>query len=74
MARPSNPDTDGDGLNDGDETETGSDPSNPDSDGDGINDGDEVDNGTDPNNEDSDGDGIDTTLKWRMVPIPQTRT
>ena len=63
---PNNPDTDGDGLTDGLETEGPTDPLNPDSDGDGILDGDEdlnrngqQDPGeTDPNNPDSDGDGI----------------
>jgi predicted lipoprotein with Yx(FWY)xxD motif len=45
-----NPDTDGDGLSDGDEVylhET--DPTNPDSDGDGFSDGWEIENNTDPN-------------------------
>jgi hypothetical protein len=60
-------DSDGDGLDDVVETntgtfvdasDTGSDPSNTDSDGDGLSDGDEVNtHGTDPNNTDSDGDG-----------------
>ena len=59
-------DSDGDGLDDVVETntgtfvdasDTGSDPSNTDSDGDGLSDGDEVNtHGTDPNNTDSDGD------------------
>ena len=64
---PLNPDTDGDGINDGDEVANGLDPlvSNVgvDTDGDGINDGDEVANGLDPLvsnvGVDSDGDGID---------------
>jgi methionine-rich copper-binding protein CopC len=60
-------DSDGDGLDDVVETntgtfvdasDTGSDPNNTDSDGDGLSDGDEVNtHGTDPNNTDSDGDG-----------------
>ena len=53
-----NPDSDGDGLTDGvetntgnfvDKTNTGTDPNNSDSDGDGVGDGDELFNGTDPN-------------------------
>ena len=55
---PESIDSDGDGLDDSVETntgayvspsDTGSDPNNADTDGDGINDGDEVTNGTDPN-------------------------
>ncbi|MGB2125379.1 MAG: gliding motility-associated C-terminal domain-containing protein, partial [Flavobacteriaceae bacterium] len=53
-----NPDTDGDGVNDGDEVNKGTDPKNPDSDNDGLDDGEEIDNGTDPNNPDSDNDGL----------------
>ena len=55
---PLNADSDGDGLNDGDELDAGSDPNAVDSDGDGLWDGSEVNNGTDPTNEDTDGDGI----------------
>ena len=48
-----NPDTDGDGVTDGDEVNIyGTDPLNPDSDGDGIDDGDEIDLGVDPNTND----------------------
>ena len=68
---PLNPDTDGDGMDDGAESDVGTAPLNPDSDGDGMNDGWEnqhdgfdptVDNSTDtnPNNDfdaDPDGDG-----------------
>ncbi len=56
---PNNPDTDGDGINDGDEVnDTGTDPNDDDSDDDGLTDGDEVNNtGTDPNNPDTDGGG-----------------
>ena len=66
---PNDPDTDGDGLDDGAETNTGefvsptntgTDPRNPDSDGDGLEDGDEMNNiGTDPNKADTDGDGFE---------------
>lgn len=46
---PKHPDTDRDGLTDGDEVNRyKTDPLNPDTDGDGISDGDEVKNGTDP--------------------------
>ncbi|MGL4751481.1 MAG: inverse autotransporter beta domain-containing protein [Aeromonadaceae bacterium] len=46
---PLKPDTDGDGLTDGEETDIhGTDPTKPDTDGDGINDGDEIANETDP--------------------------
>jgi MYXO-CTERM domain-containing protein len=51
-------DTDGDGLDDGDETATGTDPLDDDSDDDGITDGHEVDLGTDPTDPDTDGDGL----------------
>jgi len=60
-------DTDGDGLPDGvetdtglfvDETNTGTDPTKPDSDGDTLTDGDELARGTDPNKADTDGDGF----------------
>ena len=40
---PCNPDTDGDGLNDGDEVNLGTDPTNPDTDGDGVPDGADAD-------------------------------
>lgn len=51
---PMNPDTDGDGLSDGDEVNKyGTDPLNPDTDGDGYSDGLEIAMGTDPNAENS---------------------
>ena len=57
---PDNPDTDGDGLDDGLELslEIGTDPLNPDTDGEGVLDGDEIAAGTSPFSSDSDGDGI----------------
>jgi hypothetical protein len=57
---PTNPDTDGDGLSDGDEVNIyGTDPTNPDTDGDGLSDGEEVNiYGTDPTKADTDGDGV----------------
>ena len=57
---PDIPDTDGDGLLDGEEVnQYGTDPLNPDSDNDGLPDGDEVnDHNSAPNNPDSDGDGL----------------
>ena len=70
---PNNPDTDGDGLLDGEEDNNGngiwdvdeheSNPLDPDTDGDGLNDGLEVRYGTDPTNEDSDGDCIPDGLE-----------
>ena len=51
-------DTDGDGLQDGQEILLGTDPLSTDSDGDGLSDGDEVERGTDPLDTDSDDDGL----------------
>lgn len=58
---PLDPDTDGDGLSDGAETNTTStDPFNDDSDGDGLLDGAEVNtHGSNPKKADTDGDGLD---------------
>ena len=55
---PKNDDSDGDGVNDGQEIIDGTDPNNPDTDGDGISDGDEKKDGTNPLEKDSDGDGL----------------
>jgi outer membrane protein OmpA-like peptidoglycan-associated protein len=57
---PLNPDTDGDGLNDGQEVnQNKTDPLNPDTDNDGLNDGAEVNSYmTDPLNPDTDGDKL----------------
>ncbi len=57
---PHNPDTDGDGLSDGDEVNTYfTNPVNPDTDGDGLSDGDEVNKyKTDPLKWDTDGDDL----------------
>ena len=57
---PLNPDTDGDGLNDGEEVNIyKTDPLNPDTDGDGLSDGSEVNTyKTDPLNKDTDGDKL----------------
>jgi len=46
---PTNPDSDGDGIQDLDEVNAGTDPANEDTDGDGFNDKEEIDAGTDPN-------------------------
>jgi len=57
---PLNPDTDGDGLKDGEEVHNyGTDPLNPDTDGDGLQDGEEVfTHKTDPLDPDTDHDGL----------------
>jgi outer membrane protein OmpA-like peptidoglycan-associated protein len=71
---PNNPDTDGDGLMDGEEVNKYfTDPLNPDTDGDGLKDGEEVHNyNTDPNKADTDGDGLndgDEVLKYNTDPL-----
>ncbi|HSM58121.1 MAG TPA: protein kinase [Candidatus Sulfomarinibacteraceae bacterium] len=60
---PNNPDTDGDGVADGDEIELGLDPLSPDTDGDGLSDGLELELGTDPLRADTDGDGLSDGLE-----------
>ncbi len=57
---PENPDTDNDGLNDGQEVnQFGTNPRQQDTDGDTLSDGDEVnEHGTSPTNPDTDGDGV----------------
>jgi outer membrane protein OmpA-like peptidoglycan-associated protein len=67
-------DTDGDGLNDGDEVmKHKTDPMKTDTDGDGLNDGDEVmKHKTDPLKGDSDGDGLndgDEAMKHKSDPL-----
>ncbi len=71
---PKNPDTDGDGLNDGAEVNKHS--TNPlvaDTDGDGLSDGEEVNKyQTNPNKADSDGDGLndyDELMKYKTDPL-----
>jgi len=61
--KPDNPDTDEDGLKDGDEVnQSKTDPLKSDSDADGLNDGKEIEKGTDPLKKDTDGDGIIDSL------------
>jgi len=71
---PDNPDSDGDGLKDGDEVKKyNTDPLKADSDGDGLKDGEEVlTYKTNPNNVDTDGDGLsdgDEILKYKTDPL-----
>lgn len=71
---PKNPDSDGDGLSDGDEVRKYmTDPLNSDTDKDGLKDGDEInDYRTDPVKADTDGDGLkdgDEALKHRTDPL-----
>ena len=71
---PFNPDTDGDGLTDGEEVKIyGTDPNNPDTDGDGLTDGDEVHKyHTNPRLADTDGDGLtdgEEVLKYHTDPL-----
>lgn len=68
---PSNPDTDGDGLTDGQEVlRHGTDPKKSDSDADGLTDGAEVLTfGTNPKNPDTDGDGVnDSPDECKTIP------
>lgn len=68
---PNNPDTDGDGLSDGDEVHKyHTDPLNPDTDRDGIPDGVEVKLGTNPLNADTDGDGIPDGIELKLGTNP----
>lgn len=63
---PNDPDSDEDGLQDGDEVTRGTDPLRADSDGDGVNDGTEVAEGTDPLSDDTDGDGYDDGIERQV--------
>ena len=68
---PDNPDTDGDGLSDGEEINRyGTQPKNIDSDGDNLQDGAEVAAGTSPINPDSDGDGVPDGLDDQPLATP----
>lgn len=71
---PNNPDTDGDGLKDGEEVNTFmTNPLNPDTDGDGLSDGAEVNtHKTDPNKADTDSDGLkdgEEVTKYKTDPL-----
>ena len=72
---PTNPDSDNDGLSDGDEVNTYStDPNDADSDDDDLSDGDEVASGTDPNvpsrESDTDEDGVTDYAELRLLTDP----
>ncbi|MHA1866479.1 MAG: hypothetical protein ACTSXD_00275, partial [Candidatus Heimdallarchaeaceae archaeon] len=73
---PNDSDTDGDGIDDGDEVNTyGTDPTLSDTDGDGIPDGWEVENDLDPLTDDSaedpDGDGLTNLEEYQASTDPQ---
>jgi hypothetical protein len=70
---PLNPDTDGDGLTDGEERVIGSDPTKPDTDGDGLTDKEERDLGTDPFLVDTDGDGLTDFEEVRIYRTDPTK-
>src|SRR5262249_43150974 len=76
---PNNPDTDGDGISDGDEVHKyHTNPLNPDTDGDGMSDAEEIRLGTNPLNPDTDGDGIPDGIEVKLglnplVPDPTTK-
>jgi serine/threonine protein kinase len=69
---PNDPDTDNDGLTDGQEVnEYGTNPRLPDSDGDNLSDGDEVNvYGTSPTNPDTDGDGVNDGIEVNLGTDP----
>ena len=71
---PTNPDTDGDGINDGDEVGQGYPPTDPDADKDGLKDGTEIDLETDPLNPDSDGDLVPDGTEVEMDADPLSST
>ena len=67
---PHRKDTDGDGLDDGEEVKMGADPLKEDTDGDGIPDGEEIRIGTDPLNNDTDSDGIPDGKELKLETNP----
>ncbi len=67
---PLNPDTDGDGLSDGQEILHGTDPFCADTDGDGISDSVEITQGTNPLDPDSDRDGLSDTQELALGTNP----
>lgn len=68
---PTDPDTDGDGLNDAEEIAFLSDPTNPDTDGDGLNDFLERTIGSDPRLVDTDGDGLTDLEEYSLGTDPR---
>ena len=69
---PWNPDTNGDGIRDGDAVGSGRSPTSPDMDADGVFNATEIANGTDPFNADTDGDGVGDGTD--CFPLDPTRT
>ena len=70
MTDPSNPDTDGDGIDDGREIRLGTDPSQSDTDGDGLPDESELQAGTDPTQQDTDNDGLTDSKEQQIGTDP----
>lgn len=66
-------DTDGDGLNDGDEFDIGTDPLDPDTDNDGLEDGPEIAAGASPFRSDTDNDGMPDAWEVRYELNPNYR-
>jgi hypothetical protein len=73
---PNNPDSDGDGLNDGAELKThGTDPLRADTDADGLSDGDEINvHNTSPTQTDTDGDGLSDGFEVLTAGTDPTKT
>ena len=67
---PMNPDTDGDGLKDGDEFKNYTNPLMNDTDGDGLTDGMEILYSTNPNDTDTDGDGWNDSIELNFKSNP----
>ncbi len=74
LTNPNVADTDGDGVNDGQEITDSSNPKVADSDGDGLNDGSEKTRGTDPLLNDTDGDSYSDSYEVQFASDPRSNT